>query len=125
MKFIKSYLDLDVYNLSFKLAMSIFNLTKTFPKEEKYSLVDQMLRSSRSVSANVSEAFRARRYKKSFISKLVIAQCEASETQTWLDFANACKYIDETEYKEMHNEYEHVLAMILNMIKNVDKWTID
>jgi four helix bundle protein len=125
MKFIKSYLDLDVYNLSFKLAMSIFNLTKTFPKEEKYSLVDQMLRSSRSVSANVSEAFRARRYKKSFISKLAIAQCEASETQTWLDFANACKYIDETEYKEMHNEYEHVLAMILNMIKNVDKWTID
>jgi four helix bundle protein len=124
MKLIKTYKDLDVYNLSFDVAMSIFNLAKEFPRDEKYALIDQIIRSSRSVAANISEAFRARRYEKSFISKLVIAQCEASETQTWLDFALACKYIGEDKHQELHKEYEHIIAMIVNMTKNVDKWTI-
>ena len=124
MNLIKSYRDLEVFNLSFEVSMKIFRLTKSFPHDEKYALIDQIRRSSRSVCANISEAFRARRYKKSFISKLVIAQCEASESQTWLDFALACEYLDENIYKELHNDYEHIMAMILNMTKNVDKWTI-
>ena len=112
---IKTYKDLDVYNLSFTSGMKIFEITKKFPKDEKYSLTDQIRRSSRSVSANISEAYGTRRYKKSFVSKLVIAIAEATETQTWLDFSLACKYITNEIHADLNQRYEIILAKINNM----------
>jgi four helix bundle protein len=121
---ITTHKDLDVYKLSFQSAMEIFQHTRKFPREEMYSLTDQVVRASRSVSANIAEAFRSRIYEKSFVSKMVIAQCEAAETQTWLDFALECKYLSIDEHKKIHNEYGHIIAMILNMINNSEKWIL-
>ena len=121
---IRSYKDLDVYQLAFKSAMSIYRDTKKFPAEEKYSLVDQIRRSSRSVCANISEAFRTRNYEKNFVSKLTIAASEASETQTWLDFSLACEYITKVQYDKYFEDYDHILAMLVNMIRNSSKWVI-
>ncbi|MCF8296022.1 MAG: four helix bundle protein [Saprospiraceae bacterium] len=104
--------------------MEIFRYTRNLPREEMYSLTDQIMRASRSVSANIAEAFRARIYEKSFVSKLVIAQCEAAEVQTWLDFALECNYLNADEHNELYHEYGHIIAMILNMINNVEKWTL-
>ncbi len=95
---IRSHRDLDTYKLSFEAAMEIFELTKSFPKEEKYSLTDQIRRSSRSVCANLAEAFRKRKYPKHFISKLNDSESEAAETQTWLDFSLKCNYINKSEF---------------------------
>ena len=90
---IRTHKDLKVYLLSFEAGMEIFELTKLFPKEEKYSLTDQIRRSSRSVSGNLAEAWRKRRYPKHFVSKLSDSEGEAAETQVWLDYALACKYL--------------------------------
>ena len=87
--------DLLAYKKSFGLAMKIFEVSKSFPKEEKYSLTDQVRRSSRSTTANISESYRKRRYPKNFISKLTDSDAENSETQTWLEFAFECKYINQ------------------------------
>ena len=92
---IKSHLDLDVYKLAFESAMHIFELSKQFPKEETYSLTDQIRRSSRSMCANIAEGWRKRRYEAAFVSKLSDVEAEAAETQTWLDFASACGYLPE------------------------------
>ena len=91
---IKSARDLEVYKLAFAAAMEIFNITKSFPAEEKYSLTDQIRRASRSVCSNLGEAWRKRRYRAVFVNKLTDSQQEASETQTWLDFCLACEYIN-------------------------------
>ena len=88
---IRDHRELEVYKLAFKCAMEIFEFSKSFPKEEIYSLTDQIRRSSRSVCANISEAFRKRRYPISFIAKLVDSESEGAETQTWLQFASECK----------------------------------
>lgn len=90
---IKTHRELKVFQLSFNAGMEIFNLSKSFPKEEKYSLTDQIRRSSRSVSGNIAEAFRKRRYPKSFVVKLSDAEGEAAETQVWVDYALECKYL--------------------------------
>ncbi len=90
---LKGHRDLKVYQLAYKLAMDIFNTSKSFPKEEKYSLTDQIRRSSRSVAANIAEGFRKRQYPKMFVSKLADADGEATETQVWLDFARDCEYL--------------------------------
>lgn len=100
MKLIKSHRELEVYQMAFNAAMEIFNLTKKFPAEERFSLTDQIRRSSRSVCSNISEAFRKRRYPKSFVLKLSDAESEATETQSWLEFSLACKYIDEMILKD-------------------------
>jgi four helix bundle protein len=121
---IKTHKDLDVYKLAFKSAMEIFKLSKSFPSEEKYSLTDQIRRSSRSVCANLGEAFRARRYEKSFISKLSISECEAGETQVWLDFALSCGYIDKEIHENLFDQYDHILAMLVNMIINPKNWLL-
>jgi four helix bundle protein len=121
---IKTYKDLAVYNLSFSSGMKIFELTKKFPNDEKYSLTDQIRRSSRSVSANIAEAYGTRRYKKNFVSKLVIAIAEATETQTWLDYALACNYINELQYKNLYDQYDHIIAMLVNMTNQAEKWTL-
>ena len=120
---IKTHRELDVYNLSYNVSMEIFNITKTFPKEEIYSLTNQIRRSSRSVSGNIAEAFRKRRYPKSFISKLSDAEGEAAETQVWLDYALGCNYISNEVHSDLDDKYDHIIGMIVNMISNPDKWS--
>ncbi len=101
--------------------MKIFNLSKSFPKEETYSLTDQIRRSSRSVCSNIAEAFRKRRYEKSFISKLNNSEGEAGETQTRLEFSLECKYINSKDYDFLINEYEKVLGKLVVMSKQPEK----
>ena len=124
MEKIRNHYDLNVFELSFEAGMDVFNITKSFPKEETYSLTDQIRRSSRSVSGNIAEAWRKRRYPKSFISKLSDSEGEAAETQVWLDYAFSCGYISEEVYKDLKEKYDHIIAMLVNMIRNPDKWSI-
>ena len=121
---IKTHKELKVFQLSFESAMEIFEITKTFPKEEKYSLVDQIRRSSRSVSANISEAWRKRKYPKSFIAKLSDYEGEGAETQVWLDYSLACKYIDENTYNRLFDKYDHIISMLVKMMHHSENWTI-
>jgi four helix bundle protein len=121
---IRSHRDLDVYNLEFDCAMKIFNISKDFPKEEKYSLTDQIRRSSRSVCANISEAFRKRRYRKSFVSKLNDSEGESAETQTWLEFCYECGYINSDTFSGLLENYENVIGKLVTMSNQTDKWTI-
>lgn len=114
--------DLLAYKKSFALAMKIFEISKSFPMEEKYSLTDQIRRSSRSVTANIAEAYRKRIYPKNFISKLTDSDAENSETQTWLEFALACKYIDKETFNDFLNNSEEVGKLIHYMINNPRKF---
>jgi four helix bundle protein len=116
---------LIAYQKSFDLAMSIFEISKSFPKEETYSLTDQIRRSSRSVSSNIAEAYRKRRYLKSFISKLTDADGENSETSTWLDYALACSYIQNEDYSKCINEGMEIGKLINYMINNPDKFGVE
>ena len=120
---IRSHRELDVYILSFDTAMNIFEISKGFPKEETYSLTDQIRRSSRSVCANLAEAFRKRRYPKSFISKLSDSESEAAETQTWLDFSLSCEYITEIEHNALNETYEKILGKLVNMSLHPENWS--
>jgi four helix bundle protein len=114
---IRSVRDLDVYRTAFDAAMKIFEITKKFPKEEMYSLTDQMRRSSRSVCSNIAEGWRKRRYTAVFINKLSDAGQESGETQTWLEFALRCNYIDDSTFRELDETYEHIFAMLNVMEK--------
>jgi four helix bundle protein len=120
---IRSHRDLVTYQLAFKLAMEIFEITKSFPKEEKYSLIDQIRRSSRSVCANLAEAFRKRKYPKSFVAKLSDCEGEAAETQVWLDFSLECNYIDNNIYKDFWERYDQLLGKLVNMSLKPEQWT--
>ena len=102
---IRSHKELDTYTMAFEAAISIFKLTKSFPKEEKYSLTDQIRRSSRSVCANLAEAFRKRKYPKHFVSKLSDSEGEGAETQVWLYFSLDCGYINQQVYEELYIKY--------------------
>lgn len=117
-----SFRDLKAYQKAFKLALEIFELTKSFPNEEKYSLTDQIRRSSRSVCANMGEAYRKRRYPKHFISKLSDSDAENSETQVWLDFSLSFKYIKREEYDDLILKSEEVGKLINYMINNSEKF---
>ncbi|MFQ5779945.1 MAG: four helix bundle protein [Nitrospiria bacterium] len=119
---IKHFRELEVYQRAFKMAMNIFEITKRFPNEEKYSLVDQIRRSSRAVCSNLAEAWRKRRYIAVFKNKLTDAMQEASETQSWLEFCLACKYISEEMFKELDTEYERIILMLNAMEKRGDKF---
>jgi four helix bundle protein len=119
-KKIGSVRELEVYQLAFNTAMEIFEIAKSFPKEEKYSLIDQIRRSSRSVCTNLTEAWRKRRYKAVFMNKLSDAEQEAAETQTWLEFALKCDYINEDVFKKLDDKYEHVFAMLITMERKAD-----
>ena len=116
--------DLLAYQKSFSLAMKMFEITKSFPKEEMYSLSDQIRRSSRSVPANIAEAYRKRVYPKNFRSKLTDSDAENSETQVWLEFAFKCKYINEITYYELLNESNEVGKLINYMILNPQKFGV-
>ena len=124
METIKSHRELRVYKMAFETAMRIYEISQSFPKEEKYSLTDQIRRSSRSVCANLAEAFRKRIYPKAFVSKLSDSEGEAAETQNWLDFALSCKYISENIHKSLDQDYENILGMLVSMQKHPEKWTI-
>lgn len=116
--------DLLAYKKSFNLAMQIFEVSKSFPKEETYSLIDQIRRSSRSVTVNISESYRKRKYPKHFVSKLTDSDAENSETQTWLEFSLACKYINEEIFKELINKSEEEGKLINYMILYPEKFGV-
>jgi len=105
-------------------AMQIFEITKGFPAEEKYSLVDQIRRSSRSVCANLAEAWRKRRYPKSFVSKLSDSETEAAETQVWLEIAQRCGYLNAAETETLDQIYDQIIGKLVRMIQQPEKWTI-
>ena len=119
---IKHFRDLEVYQRAFKAAMRIFEITKSFPAEEKYSMTDQIRRSSRSVCSNLAEAWRKRKYKAVFVNKVTDAMQEASESETWLEFALACKYISEDLFTELDEEYENIIGMLNSVERNADKF---
>ena len=117
--------DLEVYEVAFAAAMKVFASSKSFPKEERYSLTDQIRRSPRSICANLAEAWRKRRYVAAFISKLSDAEGEAAETQVWLQFAVKCGYLPRATAKPLYADYESILKMLVTMINNPSHWTLE
>ena len=120
---IRSHKELETYQLAFTTSKEVFELTRKFPKEELYSLTDQIRRSSRSVCANLAEAFRKRKYPKSFVSKLSDSEAEAAETQVWLDYALSCGYIDENTHTNLHEKYDNIIGKLVNMSLQPEKWS--
>jgi len=119
---IRHFRELEVYRKAFNVAMKVFEITKSFPIEEKYSLADQIRRSSRSVCSNLAEGWRKRKYEAVFRNKLTDAMQEASETQSWLVRSLACNYINELLFKEIDAEYEEIFLMLNSMEKNAEKF---
>jgi four helix bundle protein len=121
---IRTHCDLQVYQKAFACAMEIYELSKVFPREEIYSLTDQIRKSSRSVCANMAEAWRKRRYEAAFVSNLSDSEGESAETQVWLEFAVKCQYLDANRAKDLHRRYEEILRMIVAMITQPQHWVI-
>jgi len=119
---IKHFRSLEVYKRAFAAAMEIFQITKSFPTEEKYSLVDQIRRASRSVCANLAEAWRKRKYIAVFKNKITDSMQEASETQCWLEFSLACGYIQHPLFDKLDKEYEQIISMLNSMELNAQKF---
>ena len=117
-----TFKDLTVYKKAFELAMQIFKISQSFPKEEKYSLIDQIRRSSRSVCSSIGEAYRKRKYPAHFVSKISDSDMENSETQVWFDFALSCKYIGKGIYVDLKERSEEVGKMLNHMIENPEKY---
>ena len=114
--------DLKVYRSAFQEAMDIFEQSKQWPKVERYALTDQIRRSSRAVCANLSEAWRKRRYPKHFVSKLSNADAEASETRTWLRFARSCEYLEDEPFRELDEQYDQICGGLVRMMSAPEKW---
>jgi four helix bundle protein len=123
-KLIRTHHDLEIYQTAFNLAMMVFQKTKSFPKEERYSLTDQVRRSPRSVCANLAEAWRKRRYEASFLSKLSDAEAEGAETQVWLEFAVQCGYLEVEVGQELSASYDNILGKIVSLINNPQPWLL-
>lgn len=121
-KKLEHFRDLEAYQFAFSSAMEIFQITKSFPKEEMYSIVDQIRRSSRSVCSNIAEAWRKRKYIAVFKNKMTDAMQEASETETWLEFSLACGYINKETFEKMDNIYERIIGMLNTIDKNAEKF---
>ncbi|MEW6216690.1 MAG: four helix bundle protein [Candidatus Bipolaricaulota bacterium] len=121
---IQSHEELDVYRMAFEAAMRVFEASKAFPAEERYSLTDQIRRSSRSVCSNIAEAWRKRRYEAAFVSKLSDAESEAAETQTWVRFAVACGYLGQERGDELLQTYDHTIGKLVAMIANPRPWLL-
>ena len=117
-----TFKDLIVYKKAYALAMDIFNISKTFPKEETYSLTDQIRRSSRSVCTNLAEAYRKRRYPAHFISKTSDSDMENSETGVWLDFSCDCKYISKNDFDDLSERSKEIGRLLGHMIENPTKY---
>ncbi|QSJ20869.1 four helix bundle protein [Nostoc sp. UHCC 0702] len=123
-KVIKDHKDLEIYKMAFDAAMKIFELSKNFPVEERYSLTDQIRRSSRSVCANFAEGWRKRRYQAAFVAKLNDCEAESAETQTWIEFAVKCNYLDVEIGRELYGAYNQVLSGLVHIINNPSHWLI-
>lgn len=121
---IQYHWELEVYQLSVEAAMRIFELTKSFPKEEMYSLTDQIRRSSRSVSGQIAEAWRRRKYGAAFVNKLNEAEAEAAETQVWLEYSVKCEYIECDTGKELHTIYDRIIGKLVTMGNNPKRWIL-
>ena len=121
---IRSFRDLNLYKNALNAAMEIYEISKSFPIEEKYSLTDQIRRSSRSVCANIGEAWRKRRYQAAFVSKLNDSEGEAAETQVWLDIALRTQLISEAQWRKLDEQYEIILGQLVKMINEPKKWCI-
>lgn len=121
---IRNHYELDVYKMAFETAMEIFELSKAFPSEERYSLTDQIRRSSRSVCANLAEAWRKRRYEAAFVLALSHSEAEAAETQAWLEFAVKCGYIDRDQGRDLYTSYDHILGKLVHMITKPEPWIL-
>jgi four helix bundle protein len=121
---VKKHTELEVYKRAIAAAMTLFRHSKSFPKEETYSLTDQVRRSSRSVCANLAEAWRKRRYEAAFVSKLTDCESEAAETQTWIQFAVECEYLNRETAANLYKEYDEIIAMLVAMIRDKNKWTL-
>ena len=119
-----SFKDLIVYQKAYKLAMEIFEISKSFPKEEKYSLTDQIRRSSRSITSCIAESWAKRRYEKAFVSKLTDSLGEEYETECWLDYTKDSKYIQIETHERILSEYDEVRKMLISMINNPEKWCL-
>jgi four helix bundle protein len=123
-KLVQSHSELESYRKAFEAAMQLFEQSRRFPKEETYSLTDQVRRSSRSVCANLAEAWRRRRYRAAFINKLNECEGEVAETQTWIEFAVRCAYLDRESGRLLYQEYEEVLRLLVAMIRNPNSWLL-
>ena len=121
---IRRHRDLDVYQRAFHVAMEIFEASKTFPRQETYSLTDQIRRSSRSECANLAEAWRKRRYEKAFISKLSECESEAAETQVWIEFAVKSGYLSRDVGVDLYTKYDKIIATIVGLITHPETWII-
>ena len=121
---IRRHTELEVYRRAFAVAMRIFEVTKSFPQDERYAMVDQMRRSSRSVCANLAEAWRKRRYEAAFISKLSDSEAEAAETQTWIQFAVECGYLPRETAATWYSAYAAILGMLIQIIIYPQDWTL-
>ncbi len=121
---IRHFRDLEVYQLAMDSAMRIFEVSKFFPPEEKFSLTDQIRRSSRSVCTNIAEAWRKRRYPNAFVSKLSDSDAEAAETQVWLEFASKCGYLKQVVVGELDKTYDHIMGKLVNMLTRPEQWAI-
>lgn len=121
---IKTFRDLDVYKNAMELTMDIYELSKHFPIEERYSLTDQMRRSSRSGCANIAEAWRKRRYKAAFIAKLSDAEAEAAETQVWLEIAFRSGYMAQAVFLKLDDAADKIIGQIVKMLEQPEKWLI-
>jgi len=122
---IQKHTDLEVYKKAFDVAMQIYEASKLFPKEETYSLTDQVRRSSRSVCANTAEAWRKRRYAAAFVAKLSDSESEAAETQVWIAFAVKCGYLDRKLATPLYQAYDRILRMLVTMINKPELWIIE
>lgn len=121
---VKSHTQLEVYKQSFAAAMEVFRCSKQFPTDERYSLTDQIRRSSRSIAANLAEAWRRRRYEAAFVSKLNECEAEAAETQVWLHFAVECEYLNRKQAIALYKSYDAILKMLVAMISNPTPWIL-
>lgn len=121
---VRTHRDLDVYKRGFALAMELFGHSKTFPPEERYALISQIRRSSRSVCANITEGWHKRRYENSWVSKITDAEAEAAETQTHIEFAVACGYIPKVAARDLYRRYEAVIRTLVGMALHSDDWVI-
>lgn len=121
---VTSHRELDVWAAAFDASMHIFRLSKRFPREERYSLTDQIRRSSRSVTTSITEAWRRRRYEGAFVEKLNQAEAEAAETQDWLHYAVECGYLDRDEAADLYRRYDAILTTLVGMIRHSNSWVL-
>lgn len=124
MKAIQYHWELDVYKLSVEVGMEIFQLSKTFPIEERCSLTDQVRRSSRSVSAQLAEAWRKRKYEAAFLAKLNDAEAEAAETQVWIEYAVKCDYLDRARAQALHKRCDNIIGKLVNIANQPGPWLL-